>query len=124
MKEIIGKSKLKAKYFPSSIIIYKTYLIKKTTAQKFNELFVKIGPKLAKNNSNPKTPFESSIQKKRPNIHGSEFIDQESEKSLANLKLNKSSGWKNILSNVLKGILREKCPDTDLFLVRIFLYSD
>ena len=38
-------------------------------------------------------------------------------------KLRKIDGWK-VIARFREGSLREKCPNAELFLVRIFLYSD
>ena len=38
-------------------------------------------------------------------------------------KLRKIDGWK-VIARFREGSLREKCPNTELFLVRIFLYFD
>ena len=101
----IEKLRHKTKLFLSRITIDKEDIFDQNIiAQKFNKFLIKIGPNLAKKFSNPKISFESYIQYKRPNFYGSEHWDEELEKALANLKLNKSLGWVSISSNVVKGI--------------------
>lgn len=49
MKEIIEESNHKTKFFPSRITIDKEEIFdQKTIAQKFNEFFISIGPRLSK----------------------------------------------------------------------------
>ena len=62
IKVIIGKAKMISGNFPEKVIINgKNNFVKKKFANKFNNFFVKVGPKLAKKVHRSKSSFESYI---------------------------------------------------------------
>ena len=62
IKEIIGKAKMISHNFSEKVIVnWKSIFVKKKFANKFNNFFVKVGPKLAKKVYRSKHCFESYI---------------------------------------------------------------
>ena len=105
MKEVIGKTKLHHNAFPKRLIIDNIEIHeKKSIAEKLNEFFVNIGPKLASAIPRNDISFESYVPKTESILTDFRLTEEEFKEAFLSLKRNKSPGFDNIHVNVVKSI--------------------
>ena len=109
MKEVIGKQKIDNNNFPKRIVIdNKEIFDDNKIADKFNNFFTEIGPKLASKINNSGKHFLSYLKDvNAPKISNTKLIDDELEKAFSSLKRNKSNGFDDISSNILLDTKKE-----------------
>ena len=105
MKDIIGKAKIQTNNLPRQII-RRDIIIKnpQEIAEEFNKFFINIGPELSSKIPNVQNNFENYLNYVNTSIESSEITAQELKNSFSSLKINKSSGYDDISSNVIKNI--------------------
>ena len=105
MKDIIEKAKIQTNNLPRQII-RRDIIIKnpQEIAEEFNKFFINIGPELSSKIPNVQNNFENYLNYVNTSIESSEITAQELKNSFSSLKINKSSGYDDISSNVIKNI--------------------
>ena len=99
IKEVVGKVKPKTNVLPRRLIIDKVETYdKKTIATSFNNYFTNVGPKLASRNKD----FKSYLKENEILLSEYDVSEKELEDAFCSLKINKSPGFDDISSNVVK----------------------
>ena len=103
IKEVIGSKKSENAYLPKKIISNGVDITDhKSIAENFNSFFTHIGPKLASTIPETQRNFESYLDPSHNTYHNSCLTDKELKEAISSLKLNKSPGFDEINSNVVK----------------------
>ena len=102
MKEVAGKIKLKHKSLPDRININnEKFKNRKIVAEKFNNFFINIGPKLAKKIPSGAKDYISYIIPPDTVFVNVKLTLAEFDKALSSLKTNKAAGYDQISSNTV-----------------------
>ena len=117
IKEVLGKKWGICDYFPKTWTTEKVEVTdRKTTANSFNNFFVKIESNLAWKISKSDTNLEAYISKPNSKLHENPLIADEFLKAFKSLKINKAPGFEQIDVSVINQIYNHiKKP-----LIRIF----
>ena len=108
MKEIIGNKRVTNAPFPNFITVKNREIFdKKEIAETFNSYFVNIGSNLAASVPESKTSFQNYIHYNGLCPSTINLTDLELENALASLKTNKSSGYDDISTDVVKRVSDE-----------------
>ena len=103
IKEIIGNSKLISHTLPKRLIINNAEIFdKKSISEQFNKYVVNVGPNLAELIPKSNKKIESFISGQYPILKESPLADEELKNEFASLKPNKSPGFDDINSNVVR----------------------
>ena len=103
MKEIIGKNKLHSNNSPQRLTINGEDIYnEQEIASNFNDFFVNVGPNLAKSITKSKNSFTSYIKSKPSYFEHTELTMKELDLAFSVLKTNKSPGYDDISSNVIR----------------------
>ena len=87
MKEIIGKRKCNSQILPKQILVDKIEVNDaRSIAETFNELYVNVGPKLAKKILQSDINFESYLPKVNATLKESSLTENELEEAVKSLK--------------------------------------
>ena len=106
MKELIDKSGTDKSSFPQKIVIDKTEIVGETRiTNEFHKFFINIGPKLAQKIPQPLKRFESYMNRVNSQMENKPITVTEL-KEASTLKTNKSAGYDDISSNVVKNCFR------------------
>lgn len=102
IKEVIGNKKTVSS-FPKRLISNGEEITDaKTIAEIFNKFFVNVGPKLASAIPNTQRKFDAYINRNQENMKQETLTDKELTDAFLSLKINKSPGYDDISSNVVK----------------------
>ena len=109
IKEIIGKTRIQKNTFPTEITLNnETFNSKDDIANLFNSFFVNVGPKLSEKIRDSNQNFETYLTKAKTSFgQFQNLIHSEKEKAFNNLKLNKSPGYDDISSDIVKKSFNE-----------------
>ena len=82
---------------------------KKTTAEKFNQFFANIGPKVASKILVSNTHFDQYVKYEGPNLEDKkkELFNEELKNVFSSLKSNKSPRYDDISSNIIRSVTEE-----------------
>ena len=108
MKETIGNKRVTHAPLPNFITVKNREIFdKKEIAETFNIYFVYIGPNLAASIPESKTSFQNYIHYNGPCLSTINLTDLELENAFVSLKTNKSSGYDDISTDVVKRVSAE-----------------
>ena len=103
IKEVIGNTKPISHTLPKRLVINNAEIYdKKSIAEQFNKYFVNVGPKLAESIPKSKKNVESFLSGQYPILKESPLTDEELKIAFASLRPNKSPGFDDISSNVIR----------------------
>ena len=107
MKEIIGKKKCNNQILPKQILVDKIEVNDaRSTAEKFNEFYVNVGPNLAKKIPQSNINFESYLPKVNATLKESSLTENELEEAVKSLKKNKASGPDGLHVNIIISVYK------------------
>ena len=103
IKEVIGSSKPSSHTLPARLIVNNVEVFeKKKIAEHFNKYFVSVGPNLAASIPRSKKKFESFLSGNYPILKETPLTESELKDAFLTLKPNKSPGFDDISSEVIK----------------------
>ncbi|XP_057314221.1 uncharacterized protein LOC130655476 [Hydractinia symbiolongicarpus] len=117
IKEVIGKIKIRSNNFPSKLVNDENEIEEPSLiAEEFNNFFTKVGPTLASKIGHSTKSFKSYLSYYDNEIEKKELSEEELEAAFHSLQINKSPGFDQISSNVLKNCFNElKSPLLHIF---------
>ena len=105
MKEVIGKKKCNNETLPKHLIVDKIEINDaKSTAEKFNEFFVNIGPNLANKIPQCDLTFKSYLPTINTTLNETMLSEDEFEEAFKLLKRNKSPGHDGLDVNIITSV--------------------
>ena len=103
IKEVIGNTKPISHTLPKRLIINNAEIFdKKSIAEQFNKYFLNVGPNLAEIIPKSNKNFESFLSGQYPTLKEFPLTDEELKNAFASIKPNKSPGFDDISSNVIR----------------------
>ena len=103
IKEVIGSTKTTSHTLPKRLIVNNVEVFeKKTIAEHFNKYFVNVGPNLADLIPRSNKKFESFLTGNCPTLIETPLTEEEMKNAFESLKSNKSPGFDEISSDVIK----------------------
>ena len=103
IKEVIGNTKSSSNILPNRLIVNNVEVSdRKQIAEHFNKYFVNVGPNLATSIPRSSKKFESFLSGNHQILHENPLNDEEIKIAFSTLKSNKSPGFDDISSEVIK----------------------
>ena len=108
MKEVIGKTNKPRSRLPTKLVINKNDMTSEIgIANEFNKFFTKIGPELAEKTPTASRTFESFLNKIDTAMPADPVTIKELKQAFFSLKTNKSPGYDQVSSDVIKNCFSE-----------------
>ena len=108
MKEVIGKTNKSRSRLPTKLVINKNDVTSESgIANEFNKFFTNIGPELTEKIPTASRTFESFLNKIDTTMPTDPISINELKEAFFSLKTNKSPGYDEISSNVIKNCFSE-----------------
>ena len=106
IKEVIGSSRPSSHTLPRRIIVNDIEITEKNKiAEQFNKYFVNVGPKLASSIPRSNIKAESFFSGNYPTLNENPLTVNEIKDAFSKLKSNKSPGFDDISSDVVKFVI-------------------
>ena len=108
MKEVIGKTNKSGSRLPTKLVINKNDVTSEIgIANEFNKFFTNIGPELVEKIPAASTTFESFLNKIDTTMPADPVTINKLKENFFSLKTNKSPGYDEVSSNVIKNCFSE-----------------